>query len=125
LRISCIKSLLIIQPLIRCFFTTQFLEGLKTEIKSGVIFHRPKDLDTAFSLATMQEELLEAMPKREYRRADAGGQGRYPARPLLALDAPPQRPLLMPPPAPADDRRGMESARAAERRAPDQGCAPE
>jgi hypothetical protein len=35
------------------FFTTQFLEGLKPDIKAGVILHRPKELDTAFSLATM------------------------------------------------------------------------
>lgn len=107
------------------FFTTQFLEGLKAEIKSGVILHRPKDLDTAFSLATMQEELLEALPRRDYRRAEGGGHGRFQARPLLAIGAPPARPLLMPPPAQADDRRGVDGARAAERRAPEQGRVPE
>jgi hypothetical protein len=93
------------------FFTTQFLEGLKSDIKAGVILHRPKELDTAFSLATMHEELLEAQPHRDYRHADGGGHGRFSARPLLALGAPPVRPMIMPPPVQADDRRGIDGAR--------------
>jgi hypothetical protein len=97
------------------FFTTQFLEGLQVEIKSGVVLHRPRDLDTAFSLATMQEELIDALPRRDYRRHEGGGQGRYPARPLLALGAPPVRPMLPAPPPAAEDRRGVEGARAADR----------
>jgi hypothetical protein len=107
------------------FFTTQFLEGLKSDIKAGVILHRPKELDTAFSLATMQEELLEAQPHRDYRRADGGGHGRFPACPLLALGAPPVRPMIMPPPVQADDRHGIDGAHAADCRAPDQGHAPD
>jgi hypothetical protein len=103
------------------FFTTQFIDGLKPDIKSAIILHRPRELDTAFALATMQEELLEAQPRCDYRRPDGGSHGRFQARPLLALGAPQVRPMLMSPPAPADDRRGIEGARAGERRAPDQG----
>lgn len=98
------------------FFTTQFLEGLKHEIRVGVMLHQPKDLDSVFSLATMQEELLEALPRREYRRQDALPV-RAPPRPLLVMGAPPVRPLLQGPPAAAEDRRGQEAANAQERAA--------
>ena len=37
------------------FFTTQFIEGLAHEIKVAIMLHRPKDLDTAVSLAELQE----------------------------------------------------------------------
>lgn len=75
------------------FFTTQFLEGLKHEIHAGVVLHQPKDLDSAFSLASMQEELLDALPRREYRRQDVP-QARPAPRPLLALGAQaPRHPL--------------------------------
>lgn len=93
------------------FFTTQFLEGLKHEIRVGVMLHQPKDLDSSFSLASMLEELMEALPRREYRRQDAP-QVRAPLRPFLATGAPPVRPLLQGPPAAAKDRRGQEVAHA-------------
>ena len=35
------------------YFTTQFLEGLRAEIRAGVMLHQPKDLETAFSLASL------------------------------------------------------------------------
>lgn len=96
------------------FFTTQFLEGLKHEIRMGVVLHQPKDLDSTFSLASMQEELMDALPRREYRRQDAP-QARPAPRPLLALGA--QVPRQPPPRAPvaADDRRGLDAANAPER----------
>ena len=40
------------------YFTTQFLDGLKAEIRAGVALHRPQNLDSAFSLALLQEELV-------------------------------------------------------------------
>lgn len=47
------------------FFTTQFLDGLKSEIKTGVALHRPQELDIAFFLALLQEEMLGQIPRRE------------------------------------------------------------
>ena len=35
------------------YFTTHFLEGLRTDIRIGVVLHQPKDLDATFSLAAM------------------------------------------------------------------------
>lgn len=94
------------------FFTTQFLEGLKQEIRVGVLLHQPKDLDSAFSLASLQEELVEALPHREVRRQEV--QQPRPVRPLLALGAPLVRPPLPGPPAAAEDRRGIDAAHAQE-----------
>lgn len=93
------------------FFTTQFLEGLKHEIRAGVLLHQPKDLDSAFSLASLQEELVEALPRREFRRQEAP-QARPPPRPLLALGIPPVRPPQPGPPAAVEDRRGSDAAHA-------------
>ena len=46
------------------FFTTQFLEGLKHEIHVGVLLHQPKDLDSACSVASLQEQVLEEVQVR-------------------------------------------------------------
>lgn len=97
------------------YFITQFLDGLKSEIRAVVMLHQPKDLESAFSLATLQEELLEAMPQHEYRRRD-GQQHRAPAqRPLLAIGAPPARQMLPGPPAAAEDRRALDAANPPDR----------
>lgn len=96
------------------FFTTQFLEGLKQEIRVGVLLHQPKDLHSAFSLASLQEELVEALPRREYRRQEAMAP-RLPARPLGAIGAPPLRQQQPGLPVAAEDRRGQEAAHAPER----------
>ena len=69
------------------FFTTQFLEGLKHEIRVGVLLHQPKDLDSAFSLASLQEEVMEAIPRRDHRRQEGGG-ARIPPRPIGVVGAP-------------------------------------
>ncbi|CAO2183142.1 unnamed protein product [Urochloa humidicola] len=50
--------------------TNRFIDGLKPEIKAVVLVHRPKDLDTASSLAILQEEVLMGYPSKAYRRSD-------------------------------------------------------
>lgn len=39
------------------FYIICFLDGLRDDIKSVVMLQRPKDLDTAFVLAKLQEEV--------------------------------------------------------------------
>ena len=96
------------------FFTTQFLEGLRQEIRICVVLHQPKDLDSAFSLASLQEEMMDAMPRRDPRRYEAP-QNRQQPRPLLAGGAPLGRPIPMVQPAAAEDCRGVEAAHPPER----------
>jgi len=50
--------------------TSRFVDGLKLSIKAVVLLHRPKDLDTASSLAILQEEVLLGHPTFEPRRND-------------------------------------------------------
>jgi len=51
--------------------TSRFVDGLKTSIKSVVLLHRPKVLDTASSLAILQEEVLLGYPSTELKRNES------------------------------------------------------
>jgi hypothetical protein len=46
------------------FLVTKFVGGLKEEIRSAILLHRPKDVDTASALALIQEEELEHSKQR-------------------------------------------------------------
>lgn len=46
------------------YLVTQFLGGLKEEIRVAITLHRPKDVDTASALAQLQEEELENSKKK-------------------------------------------------------------
>jgi hypothetical protein len=50
--------------------TARFVDGLKDEIKTVVIIQRPPDLDTACSLAMLQEDVLQHTRHREIKRSD-------------------------------------------------------
>lgn len=56
--------------------TSNFFDGLKLEIKSVVLVHRPKDLDTASSLALLQEEVLLGQLSRDWKRYDEFAYGK-------------------------------------------------
>jgi hypothetical protein len=49
--------------------TNRFIDGLKKEIKSVVMMHRPQDLDSMSSLALLQEEAL-LDPTNSSRRSE-------------------------------------------------------
>ena len=51
--------------------TSRFVDSLKTSIKSVVLLHRPKVLDTASSLAILQEEVLLGYPSTELKRNES------------------------------------------------------
>lgn len=53
--------------------TSRFEDGLKPEIKAIVLVNRPKDLDTASSLAILQEEVLVGTSYRENRKMEQTG----------------------------------------------------
>ncbi|CAN6225874.1 unnamed protein product [Urochloa humidicola] len=50
--------------------TTRFVDGLQPDIKKVVLVQRPKDLDTASSIAILQEEVLMGYPCKEIRKSD-------------------------------------------------------
>ena len=57
--------------------TGKFVDGLREDIRAVVMLHRPKDLDTASSLAILQEEVLNGCSPKEYKKLDSYTQSRH------------------------------------------------
>lgn len=49
------------------YYTTHFVDGLHDDIHSVVMIHRPATLDSACSLAMLQEEVADPARRREFR----------------------------------------------------------
>jgi len=75
------------------YYTIRFMDGLCDNIRSIVLVQRPSSLDTAYSLALLQEEVVGTVFKRDSRRPEAGFQWKPP---------PPRAPLPLPAPPAAD-----------------------
>lgn len=52
------------------FFVTQFLGGLKEEIRAAIALHRPKTVVEASELATLQELELETLKQKTFSRSE-------------------------------------------------------
>ncbi|CAD6232454.1 unnamed protein product [Miscanthus lutarioriparius] len=52
------------------YYTTRFIDGLRHDIRSIVMVQRPGDLDSACTLALLQEEALDPGPRREFKKSD-------------------------------------------------------
>lgn len=66
-----IHQLLIHEPsLATSVITNRFVDGLKKEIRTVVMVHRPQELDTACSLALLQEEAMLDFSGKDTRRQD-------------------------------------------------------
>ncbi|XP_062198590.1 uncharacterized protein LOC133901296 [Phragmites australis] len=78
------------------YYTTRFVDGLKDEIKSIVMVQRPIDLDTACTLAALQEEVGEGHKRRDYRKPEYSAPYRSSVK-NTSLMAPPKLPLAEPP----------------------------
>lgn len=88
------------------YFLTRFVEGLRSDIRAVVMVQRPMDLDTACSLALLQEEVTEGecislprQPEHRYIKIPV----RNTQHQFQSIPATPS--------ARAVDNRGMESAR--------------
>nr|ACR36904.1 unknown [Zea mays] len=70
------------------YFTTRFVEGLREDVRAVVMVQRPVDLDTACTLALLQEEVSEPVRRKEWPRGgptgSAAGRSSSPA-PLASL----------------------------------------
>lgn len=51
-------------------YTMCFIDGLRDELKAAVLIQQPSDLDTAYVLASLQEEVTTPSQKRDSRRHD-------------------------------------------------------
>lgn len=50
------------------YFVTQFILGLREDIRAAIVLHRPQDMVTAVSLALLQEEELSHLKPRPHAR---------------------------------------------------------
>lgn len=92
------------------YFLTRFVEGLRPDIRAVVLVQRPPDLDTACSLALLQEEV--ASTYHDPARPAAYKPYVPPRQVPLPLPPPPPRLALpAPPPASGGDRHGQDTAR--------------
>jgi hypothetical protein len=91
------------------------VDGLKEEIRVVVLVHQPKNLESAVSLALLQEEAMEIWRKREPRRSEtpfpfAKGNYRTMSSSTTTSTTPATAPRM---PTIAEDKRGQEAARHA------------
>jgi hypothetical protein len=73
------------------YYTQRFIDGLRDEIKSVLLVHRPSTLDTACVLAQLQDEAL-GLNKRSHRRYDAPLAYKPTWPGAVALPPPPPKP---------------------------------
>lgn len=93
------------------FFVTQFVEGLRSDIKSVVLLHRPKDLDIAASLAVLQEEILYMGRPCEVGHVEASGSLRSNTCMAWPIPPPPSK-LRMVPTSRTEERPTVEPLKA-------------
>jgi hypothetical protein len=54
------------------YYTTKFIDGLRDDVRFAVLMQRPHDLDIAYVLAQLQEEVREANKSRDYKTSSKG-----------------------------------------------------
>lgn len=94
------------------YFVTKFIEGLRDDVRGAVMLQRPQDLDSACSIALLQEEILESNKSTTHRRSD----NHIAFRPVPKLNnyvpvPPGQRSVAV---SAHDDKKGVESAKSRE-----------
>jgi hypothetical protein len=72
------------------YYTTRFVDGLRHDIRMVVALQHPFDLDTAYTLALLQEEMADSNKKSEFHTHGHGASFKL----AISTDVPPTRPLL-------------------------------
>ncbi|CAN6291984.1 unnamed protein product [Urochloa humidicola] len=90
------------------YFTTRFVDGLRDDIRAVVMIQRPSELDSACSLALLQEEVTDPHRHRDTRRLDGVFSTKPPPRIAVPLPAPPR--IDKPVSAPATSPKSAKSA---------------
>jgi hypothetical protein len=54
------------------YYTTHFVDGLRVDIRAVVTLQRPDNLNTAYLLALLQEEVADSAKKFEFHAYDRG-----------------------------------------------------
>lgn len=77
------------KPLPILFYIPCFIDGLFSKIHAVILVQCPSTLDTAFSLALLQEEVGDSNRWKDFRHADSSSVSRWPIKgvPVRALPA--------------------------------------
>jgi len=90
------------------YYTIRFVDGLRSDIRASVLVQRPSTLDSACSLALLQEEVCDSSCRRGFKWSDSSSSFKPQLRGALPLPAPPRdRPS---PALTKDDRRSGDAA---------------
>jgi hypothetical protein len=68
------------------FFVTRFLSGLKEEVRAPIALHRPPNLETAGTLALLQEAELEGAKNKWQSKSEHRDNNRFQARQGMQID---------------------------------------
>ncbi|CAO2169811.1 unnamed protein product [Urochloa humidicola] len=71
--------------------TMKFIDGLKDELRSAVLMQRPPDLDTAYVLAQLQEEVGDSSRKSDYKKVDYSYSNKPQLKAAYPIPSPPSR----------------------------------
>lgn len=83
------------------YYTMRFIDGLRDDIRSVVLVHRPPNLNAACTLALLQDEATDNGRRREFRKSDSSPFAKgVTIKGALPLPPAPPRPL-----ADADDKK--------------------
>lgn len=72
-------------------FTTRFVDGLRPDIRLVVTMQRPQNIDTAYALSMLQEEVAVPAKKHEFHKFDSGSSFKGASRTALPLPRPPSQ----------------------------------
>ncbi|CAN6166876.1 unnamed protein product [Urochloa humidicola] len=92
------------------YHTMRFVDGLTEELRSTVLLQRPSDLDTAFVIAQLQEEVSSSPVKKDVKRSGYSFPLRASTGSALPLPQPPKVDKLLV--QRSEDHRAAESSRA-------------
>jgi hypothetical protein len=85
-------------------YTMKFIDGLRDDLRASVLIQHPSDLDTAYVLAQLQEEVSLPPKKREFRQSDFSSS--YKFEPSLAVNTKDKVPTPV-----FDDWRSLEASK--------------
>ncbi|CAN6322178.1 unnamed protein product [Urochloa humidicola] len=91
-------------------YTMWFIDGLRDDLRAAVLIQRPSDLDTAYVLSQLQEEVSPQARRNSFRRSDYSSFPKTDVHGALPLPAPPRPEKASFPQS--TDRRGTDASRA-------------
>ncbi|CAN6328732.1 unnamed protein product [Urochloa humidicola] len=92
------------------YYTMKFIDGLREDYRSYVLLQRPPDLDIAYVLAHLQEEVVASGTSKDFKKHDYNSYSKPQFKSALPLPSPPTKQVKAS--SYTDDRQTSDIARA-------------